>query len=84
MIWHGLQFDHETSTVAFEPNDAADITTVARTRKKIPEHLPVYMFEAHVEDAADFPPASRIGVPLQSLHAAIHRQRTDPKPPPIV
>lgn len=70
-IQHGfcytLQFDQEASTVAFEPNDAADITTVVRTRRKIPGHLPVYMFEAHVPDAADLPPASRIGAPVQSL-----------------
>lgn len=73
-----VQFDHETSTVAFEPNDAADITSVIRTRKKIPEHLPVYMFEAYVEDAADAGPASRIGVPQQSQQLSQSTKRTYP------
>eukprot|EP00892_Ulva_mutabilis_P001836 jgi/Ulvmu1/11653/UM008_0057.1 len=66
-----LKFDQETSTVAFEPNDAADITTVVRTRRKIPGHLPVYMFEAHVIDAADMPPASRIAVGVQFGEASL-------------
>lgn len=56
-----VQIDPAEGTLTFQPLGGSDVTTVIRTRQKVPQHRPVCMFEVHVMSAQAATPSSRIG-----------------------